>query len=1119
MFETRKIARAMIDAFTAQPSANRNTKRIRSAARAFLGCMAVLTLLLGTAQAGAQGTVAITINTNPAGLGFTVDGGATVYTTQQVYNWVSGNPHQLTAVSPQPMTSGGQTAAGEAYICTSWLDTDTSTIYYTSSWSVTPQFSADTWTANFVTGYSWSFSSPNPAQGTVVATRTPKIGNATPANSPAYLAPGETLNLTATPTGNFYTSDWKVNGVSQGVASNSFNYTLSSAVTGSIQPVFAQVPTFVVNTNKDDDATFNKTTSPGNCTQQSSPTKNATDTACTLRDAVAAANIIEGIAAIYFDTTVFKAGNTAAQNTIFLTGDDLEPSTQMNIVGPGANILTVDGSNDPNIDDIFYIGNTPSLVTISGMTIAHGNAPDGGGAIFVDYQDEPGNLTVTNVVFDSNVATYDPPDECNTDYSAATDASSVHRTRTLHHATRAQSKARALDTAPSQPYTVTGGSGGAIWNVGELTVIGSTFTNNSAFSGQDKTIFDSGGAIFNIGDMAITESTFVNNNSDIGGAIDDEYDSSDSGCDECELSSSNSTAAPRPVARLAAKPNLETLMMGNLIQDDTFVGNTSTKFNSGAISVIDNQLEIDTSIFTGNTGAIYNGEPAAAVVINVARPKANVSFHGRPKADISIDGPGGGLDVMFNIFYNDLGNESTPLEDDCTGSCTMDPDYNITGFDTMLMPLANYGGTTPTMLPQPSSVAICMLGGGLGQSIPNDQRGYPRFNSSYQTFACQDIGAVQTNYALAFTTNPPAMVIANAAILPAPVVTLTESGKATTAGGTVGVTGSTVSLGKTVNLGLTNGTAVLADLTVPSAISGEIITATLPMNPTITDPALNLIAVSTPFNVVSKSQPSIVASVNTPTSFLQDTVTLKATVSFELGTPTGSVTFLDGTTSLGTGTLTAGVATLPISTLAAGSHSITVSYAGDVSFLSGTSAPVTEFVEDFTVTLVSTTATSEVLPGSTLAFTFNVAPPTGQTFPDTINLSLSGLPAGTTYSFSPTSLLAGKGATDVTLTVNLPKTLPPAATTGKLLRGAAPFALALLLLPFAGRLRRSSKRLSRVLPLLLLLGAGFVASMGLTGCTVNSGFFGQNQQTYTVTVTGTTSGHLSRSATVTLTVE
>ena len=59
------------------------------------------------------------------------------------------------------------------------------------------------------------------------------------------------------------------------------------------------------------------------------------------------------------------------------------------------------------------------------------------------------------------------------------------------------------------------------------------------------------------------------------------------------------------------------------------------------------------------------------------------------------------------------------------------------------------------------------------------------------------------------------------------------------------------------------------------------------------------------------------------------TATVKA-VAPGSGTPTGAVTFLDGSTTLGTGTLDAsGVASFSTSTLSVGEHSITAAYGGN----------------------------------------------------------------------------------------------------------------------------------------------------------------------------------------------
>jgi hypothetical protein len=265
----------------------------------------------------------------------------------------------------------------------------------------------------------------------------------------------------------------------------------------------------------------------------------------------------------------------------------------------------------------------------------------------------------------------------------------------------------------------------------------------------------------------------------------------------------------------------------------------------------------------------------------------------------------------------------------------------------------------------------------------------------------------------------------------------------------------------------------------------------------------------------------------------QSPITFTAKVTSTVGTPTQTVTFLDGTTPIGTGTLSGGVATLTISTLAAGTHSITAAYGGDANFSSATSSALAEIVEDFGFTISAPSVT--VLPGGTATFTFTVAPVDATAFLAAINLAVSGLPSGATYTITPATLAAGAGSSTVTLTINIPQTQAGAAPymlhpgqqlaannrgtgAGYLAGRVTTFALALLLLPFAGRLRRTGKKLGRMMLVLLLLTSDVAVMTWMSGCGGAAGYFTQQQQTYTVTVTGT-EGALSHSATVSLTVQ
>ncbi len=94
-------------------------------------------------------------------------------------------------------------------------------------------------------------------------------------------------------------------------------------------------------------------------------------------------------------------------------------------------------------------------------------------------------------------------------------------------------------------------------------------------------------------------------------------------------------------------------------------------------------------------------------------------------------------------------------------------------------------------------------------------------------------------------------------------------------------------------------------------------------------------------NVLAPSTTQLSSSVNP--SRVGQSVTFTATVTGS-STPTGSVTFLNGSATLGTSTLTSGTATLTTSSLAGGSHTITAAYGGDTTF-GGSSASLTQVVQ------------------------------------------------------------------------------------------------------------------------------------------------------------------------------
>lgn len=251
-------------------------------------------------------------------------------------------------------------------------------------------------------------------------------------------------------------------------------------------------------------------------------------------------------------------------------------------------------------------------------------------------------------------------------------------------------------------------------------------------------------------------------------------------------------------------------------------------------------------------------------------------------------------------------------------------------------------------------------------------------------------------------------------------------------------------------------------------------------------------------------------------------VTLRAAVATTTsGQPAGSVTFLDGTTILGTAqALSSGIASITISSLTAGSHNLTVAYSGDANFNGSVSSVLVQQASDFSFSLNSTGgATQTVVPGKSVTYNLAASPLNG-TFSFPVTLSVSGLPAGATATFSPSTLSLGSGSASFTLTIQTVATTAmshPVRSTGG---GAA--VLALLLLPFSSRLRRAARRWKPGV-LIVVFGLSLAAVGGLTGCGTGTGYFGQNSQTYSVTITGTASGPngttLQHSSTVVLTVQ
>src|SRR5271154_7283053 len=121
-----------------------------------------------------------------------------------------------------------------------------------------------------------------------------------------------------------------------------------------------------------------------------------------------------------------------------------------------------------------------------------------------------------------------------------------------------------------------------------------------------------------------------------------------------------------------------------------------------------------------------------------------------------------------------------------------------------------------------------------------------------------------------------------------------------------------------------------------------------------------------------------------PSSYAQP-ITFTAAVTSGVGvTPTGTVNFNDGSTTIGSGTLNAsGVATFTTSSLAVGTHSIVAAYLGDSNNPAANSPPVSQVVSQAATTTTITSSLNPPTYGHPVKFTAAVSfangtPPNGE---------------------------------------------------------------------------------------------------------------------------------------------
>jgi len=124
-----------------------------------------------------------------------------------------------------------------------------------------------------------------------------------------------------------------------------------------------------------------------------------------------------------------------------------------------------------------------------------------------------------------------------------------------------------------------------------------------------------------------------------------------------------------------------------------------------------------------------------------------------------------------------------------------------------------------------------------------------------------------------------------------------------------------------------------------------------------------------------------------PATYAQS-VTLTGTVTPPTGlSASGTINFMDGTTSLGTATISNNVAQLSVTTLALGSHSLTAIYSGSATLATSTSSAVVENISQASTTVTNVSNLNPAPFGQAVQFTATVQTPGGTAATGSVSFS------------------------------------------------------------------------------------------------------------------------------------
>lgn len=780
---------------------------------------------------------------------------------------------------------------------------------------------------------------------------------------------------------------------------------------------------------------------------------------CSLRDAI---TLVDGVGS---GDIIFKSGLTG---TITLASALPSLIGNVNLAGPGANLLTISGPNNSNNYSVLDISSANAVVNLSGLTITNSgpNSPNGAG-----LSNSSTLLLIENCVFTFN---------------NGTEGGAI---------LNANGGSLAIENSTFSGNNA--GDGGGILNQGQLVVANSTFNDNRDYNGNGGGIANSGASalalvenstlsgntalnggvgagIYNSGGLALYNNILAGNTNLNGNTEDD--------CSGC--------GTPDPSNQIGGTPNLGALAYNglNATVQTMLPLPGSPAIQAGVLTLLPSELTTDERGFPRTIGGkldvgaaqtnytsvqfvqqptntAFNATINPAVTVEVLETNPNLSA---PNNSDAIDG------ISIPLTFSGTGTLGGTLTQMTSGGAASFGDLNVntvgTG-DTLATSVTVVAGQTLTATSSPFDITL----------VPATVNFNPPLPASV-TYGVSPLTLKANAYSSGTLTGQT-------------VSFQVDSGPATVSGNVLTITGA--------------GTVVVE---VDAAATGTYSAAD-----------------ATSSIVVAQAASSLALTASTNSAPTGSSVTLTATASSTAGVPTGTVTFLANGNSIGTAQMTAGVATLPLTTLPVGSNTITATYPGDTNFAGSTAQLAGAIVVGApTFTMTSSASSLSISPGQTGTVTLTLTPDFGYT--GTVNFSCSGLPVHSTCSFAPSSATLS-GTTPVTVMLTVATSVPGQArssvarlTSSRPLRSLPILPAIFFWLPGSrlaleedeqNKQPRMKKKSFRMLlaALLLVLGAGMLS---LTGCSGMSDKTPAGSQTVTITATG--SGGVSQSITVQLNV-